>query len=60
MKTTIFIPLRFLLFPLVVLIGIFGLGCNSQPKTNNIPEQLTIGVISYGEGKTSLDKYQRF
>lgn len=60
MKTTIFIPPRFLLFPLVALIGIFGLGCNSQPKTNSTPDHLTIGVISYGEGKTSLDKYERF
>ncbi|TFI51711.1 phosphate/phosphite/phosphonate ABC transporter substrate-binding protein [Mastigocladus laminosus UU774] len=60
MKTTIFMQSRFLLFQLVALIGIFGFGCDSQPKTNNIPDSLTIGVISYGEGKTSLDKYDRF
>ncbi|MGJ5672862.1 MAG: phosphate/phosphite/phosphonate ABC transporter substrate-binding protein [Nostochopsis sp.] len=60
MKITIFIQPHFLLFPLVALIGIFGFGCDSQSKTNDSPERLTIGVISYGEGKISLDKYERF
>ncbi len=60
MKITIFIQPRFLLFQLIALIGIFGCGCDSQPKTNNSTDRLTIGVISYGEGKISLDKYDRF
>ncbi|MFB2767957.1 phosphate/phosphite/phosphonate ABC transporter substrate-binding protein [Pelatocladus sp. BLCC-F211] len=60
MKINIFIQSRFLLFQLVALIGIFGFGCDSQPKTSESPDRLTIGVISYGEGKISLDKYDRF
>ncbi len=60
MKITIFIQSRFLLFQIVALIGIFGFGCDSQPKTNESPDRLTVGVISYGEGKISLDKYERF
>ncbi|BAZ68754.1 MAG: phosphate/phosphite/phosphonate ABC transporter substrate-binding protein [Pelatocladus maniniholoensis HA4357-MV3] len=60
MKINIFIQPRFLVFYLVALIGIFGFGCDSQPKTNESPDRLTIGVISYGEGKISLDKYDRF
>ncbi|MCP6758682.1 MAG: phosphate/phosphite/phosphonate ABC transporter substrate-binding protein [Fischerella sp. CENA71] len=60
MKINIFIQSRFLLFQLVALIGLFGFGCDSQPKTSESPDRLTIGVISYGEGKLSLDKYERF
>ncbi|MBF2005579.1 MAG: PhnD/SsuA/transferrin family substrate-binding protein [Chlorogloeopsis fritschii C42_A2020_084] len=50
---------RLFFLPLLVLIGLLGVGCNSKP-TNNIPNRLTIGVVSYGEGKVSLDKYERF
>ncbi|MFQ4145108.1 phosphate/phosphite/phosphonate ABC transporter substrate-binding protein [Chlorogloeopsis sp. ULAP02] len=55
----IIISPRFFLLILLVLIGQLGIGCNSK-QTNNIPNRLTIGVVSYGEGKVSLDKYERF
>jgi phosphonate transport system substrate-binding protein len=58
MKTIILIWPRFFI-QLLVLIGLLGTGCNSQ-KTNNVPDKLTIGVVSYGEGKVSLDNYERF
>ncbi|MCX7596784.1 MAG: phosphate/phosphite/phosphonate ABC transporter substrate-binding protein, partial [Fischerella sp.] len=57
-KTIIFIWPRFLI-PLLVLIGLLGTGCNSQ-QTNDVPDKLTIGVVSYGEGKVSLANYERF
>ncbi len=50
---------RFLLFQLLVLIGLLGVGCSSKKETNS-PEKLTIGVVSYGEGSVSLYKYERF
>ena len=50
---------RFLLFQLLVLIGLLGVGCSSKKETDS-PEKLTIGVVSYGEGSVSLDKYERF
>ncbi len=50
---------RFLLLKIVVLIALLGVGCgnrnNTEPRT-----KLTIGLVSYGEGKVSLDKYERF
>ncbi|MDM9380987.1 PhnD/SsuA/transferrin family substrate-binding protein [Chlorogloeopsis sp. ULAP01] len=55
----IIISPRFFLLILLVLIGQLGIGCNAK-QTNNIPNRLTIGVVSYGEGKVSLDKYERF
>ncbi|MBR8835960.1 MAG: PhnD/SsuA/transferrin family substrate-binding protein [Stigonema ocellatum SAG 48.90 = DSM 106950] len=50
---------RLHLIQLLVLIGLLGVGCNSKQESNN-PEKLTIGVVSYGEGKVSLEKYNRF
>ena len=50
---------RFLLFQLLVLIGLLGVGCSSKKETNS-PDKLTIGVVSYGEGTVSLNKYDRF
>ncbi|MDJ0617532.1 MAG: PhnD/SsuA/transferrin family substrate-binding protein [Calothrix sp. MO_192.B10] len=50
---------RFLLLQILVLIGLLSIGCDTK-KTVPPPEKLTIGVVSYGEGKVSLDKYNRF
>ena len=50
---------RFLLLQTIVLIGLLGVGCGSKEKPV-IPDKLTIGVVSYGEGTVSLDKYSRF
>jgi len=50
---------RLLLIPLLVLFGLLGIGCSSTTKTNS-PEKLTIGLLSYGEGKVSLEKYEPF
>jgi phosphonate transport system substrate-binding protein len=41
----------------IVVIGLLVSGCGSQEAFN--PERLTIGVVSYGEGKVSVDKYER-
>ncbi|KAB8333380.1 phosphate/phosphite/phosphonate ABC transporter substrate-binding protein [Scytonema tolypothrichoides VB-61278] len=49
----------FLLIHLLVLIGLLGTGCNNQqPDINS--EKLTVGVVSYGEGTVSIEKYERF
>jgi phosphonate transport system substrate-binding protein len=50
---------RFLMFNLLALIAVLALGCGSQEK-NNRTDKLTIGVVSYGEGAVSLDKYNGF
>lgn len=50
---------RFSLVKILVLIGLLSIGCNTKTPTPS-PEKLTIGVVSYGEGKVSLDKYNRF
>lgn len=50
---------RFFLSVALVLIALATTGCNSK-QTNHIPNKLTIGLVSYGEGKVSLDKYERF
>ena len=47
----IFIP------PILVIIGLFGVGCATETENFN-PHRLTIGVVSYGEGTVSLEKYQ--
>ncbi len=44
--------------PLWLLLTLVGIGCT--PKVEAPPEKLTIGVVSYGEGGVSLDKYDRF
>ncbi|MBV6625229.1 MAG: phosphate/phosphite/phosphonate ABC transporter substrate-binding protein [Rivularia sp. (in: Bacteria)] len=41
----------------LILIAIFGVGCNSSKIT---PEKVTVGVVSYGEENVSLDKYEDF
>ncbi len=50
---------QWLLLPILVLITLLGVGCGSK-KQNNNTERLTIGVVSYGEGAVSLEKYERF
>lgn len=50
---------RFSLVKILVLIGLLSIGCNTKTPTPS-PEKLTIGVVSYGEGKVSLDEYNRF
>jgi phosphonate transport system substrate-binding protein len=45
--------------PLLVIIGLLGVGCDKKEETFN-PDRLTIGIVSYGDGAVSLDKYQRF
>ena len=50
---------RLLLSQLLLLVGISISGCFSDNK-NQIPEKLTVGVVSYGEAKVSQEKYNRF
>lgn len=50
---------RILFIQFLVLIGLLGAGCNNE-KEEMRSEKLTIGVLSYGEGAVSLDKYERF
>ncbi|WP_017319063.1 phosphate/phosphite/phosphonate ABC transporter substrate-binding protein [Mastigocladopsis repens] len=50
---------RFLLIQFLVLIGLLGVGCNDK-KEDIRSEKLTIGVVSYGEGAVSIEKYERF
>ncbi len=47
------------ILPLLVIIGLFSVGCGKEEETFN-PDKLTIGVVSYDDGAVSLDKYQRF
>ncbi|MBE9166706.1 phosphate/phosphite/phosphonate ABC transporter substrate-binding protein [Pleurocapsales cyanobacterium LEGE 06147] len=49
--------LRWQLTQFFLLIGLLVSGCSSQEAFN--PERLTIGVVSYGEGTVSVDKYER-
>jgi phosphonate transport system substrate-binding protein len=46
-----------LMTTLLALIGAIAMGC--QPKPTVSPEKLSIGVVSYGEGVGSTDKFQR-
>ncbi|MCY7286306.1 MAG: phosphate/phosphite/phosphonate ABC transporter substrate-binding protein [Cyanobacteria bacterium CAN_BIN43] len=48
---------RILISSLIVLIGAITIGCGSQETVP--PEKLSIGVVSYGEGASSIDKFQR-
>lgn len=50
---------RFFLIHLLMFLGLFGVGCASQESTD-IPEKLTVGMVSYGEEKISIDKFERF
>lgn len=50
---------RIFFIQFLVLIGLLGAGCNNE-KEEMRSEKLTIGVLSYGEGAVSLDKYERF
>ncbi|NJR18544.1 MAG: phosphate/phosphite/phosphonate ABC transporter substrate-binding protein [Calothrix sp. CSU_2_0] len=50
----------FLLLPFaVILLGLFLTGCDTSKEKIN-PTKLSIGVVSYGEGTISLEKYDRF
>jgi phosphonate transport system substrate-binding protein len=50
----------FLLLPsVVILLGLFTIGCDTAEEKINT-DKLSIGVVSYGEGTISLDKYDRF
>jgi phosphonate transport system substrate-binding protein len=40
-------------------MGVFIVSCNNKPPEPANPE-LTVGVVSYGEGNISLSKYNRF
>jgi phosphonate transport system substrate-binding protein len=48
---------RILISSLIVLIGAITISCGSQETVP--PEKLSIGVVSYGEGAGSIDKFQR-
>lgn len=48
---------RFLLVKILLLIGLIGAGCNSRSELTSLNE-LTIGVVSYGEGERSLERYE--
>ena len=50
---------RFLLVKILVLIGLLSIGCGKKTPPPSLGK-LTIGVVSYGEGNVSLDKYNRF
>ncbi|MBO3460833.1 phosphate/phosphite/phosphonate ABC transporter substrate-binding protein [Aetokthonos hydrillicola Thurmond2011] len=51
---------RVVLIQLLVFINLLGAGgCTSGKQTEN-REKLTIGVVSYGEGAVSLQRYERF
>ena len=50
---------RFLLVRILVLIGLLSIGCGKKTPAPS-SGKLTIGVVSYGEGNVSLDKYNRF
>jgi phosphonate transport system substrate-binding protein len=49
---------RFLLVQFLILIALLGVGCDSTKQP--ISEKLTIGLVSYGEGHKSLEKYKGF
>lgn len=48
---------RILISSLMVLIGAMTISCGS--KETIPPEKLSIGVVSYGEGAGSIEKFQR-
>lgn len=52
-------PIMRYAFPLVstVMVSWMGVACTPEPPASN--DQLTIGVVSYGESEVSLEKYQR-
>jgi phosphonate transport system substrate-binding protein len=43
----------------VILLGLFAVGCGTTEEKINTAK-LSIGVVSYGEGTISLEKYDRF
>jgi phosphonate transport system substrate-binding protein len=47
------------IWPLLVIIGLLSVGCGKEQETFN-PDKLTIGVVSYGDGAITSEKYQRF
>jgi phosphonate transport system substrate-binding protein len=50
---------RILLLKVILFLGIFTVSCQPKPPESFNPE-LTIGVVSYGDGTVSLSKYDRF
>ena len=50
---------RFFLIHLLVFFGLLGAGCGSKEVTSS-PEKLTVGMVSYGDEKISIDKFDRF
>ncbi|BAZ41225.1 hypothetical protein NIES4101_71870 [Calothrix sp. NIES-4101] len=58
MKLTM-LPHTLLLPSLVILLGLIEVGCGTKQEQINT-EKLSIGVVSYGEGTVSLEKYDRF
>lgn len=49
---------HFRLIVILLLSGMVGVSCNSEPELSNLHE-LTIGVVSYDEGNRSLERYER-
>jgi phosphonate transport system substrate-binding protein len=43
---------------LLLVVVLLVVGCNSKETVSS--QKLTIGVVSYGEGAVSIDKYERF
>jgi phosphonate transport system substrate-binding protein len=52
-------PYFLLLTSIVILLGLFTVGCDTAEEKIST-DKLSIGVVSYGEGTISLDKYDRF
>lgn len=50
---------RLLLLQLLLLVSVWISGCSNDNEIK-VPEKLTVGVVSYGESKLSLKKYDRF
>ncbi|MEM9924187.1 MAG: PhnD/SsuA/transferrin family substrate-binding protein [Cyanobacteria bacterium P01_D01_bin.50] len=44
-------------FGFLIILLLLGIGCDSP---NMVPEKITLGVVSYGQEKVSLDKYESF
>jgi phosphonate transport system substrate-binding protein len=51
--------LRRLLFAkLLVLVGFWGVSCNSESEVSSGFTELTVGVVSYDEGERSVERYE--
>lgn len=49
---------RILFVKLLVLVGVFGASCNSEPEVSSGFTELTVGVVSYDEGERSVERYE--